>query len=114
LAAGPSVMTAKHAGRRLSTTSKNETSTGLDDVFLLRSEQVDAYMSAFKLHTLVHSVSSAKALQPDFMKVRVAKGATFQRVIIVPTANLSEFIRCGINMALATGRVHFVAILCLP
>jgi len=93
-----------------STTSKNETKTGHDGVFLLRTEHVEAYVAAFKPQSLRHSVSSGRALQLDFMNFRVAKGATFQRVLIAPTSNISEFIRRGTCMEPLAASIFYVAV----
>lgn len=93
-----------------STTSKNETNTGHDGVFLLRPEHVETYIATFKPQSLRHSVSSAKALQLDFMNFRIAKGATFQRVLIAPTANISDFIRCGAYMEPLAASSFYVAV----
>jgi DNA helicase II / ATP-dependent DNA helicase PcrA len=93
-----------------STKSMNETNTGHDGVFLLRAEHVDAYMAAFKPQSLRHAVSSAKTLQLDFMNFRVVKGATFHRVLIAPTSNISEFIRRGTCMEPLAASIFYVAV----
>jgi len=79
-------------------------------VFLLRAEHVDAYVAAFNPQSLRHSVSSRRALQLDFMSFRVAKGATFQRVLIAPTSNISEFIRRGTCMEPLAASIFYVAV----
>jgi len=92
------------------TTSKNETSTGHDGVFLVRAENVDAYVAAFKPQSLRHSAASATTLQLNFMNFRVAKGATFQRVLIAPTSNIAEFVRRGTRMEPLAASSFYVAV----
>ena len=75
-----------------------------------RDAAVSAYVAAFKPQSLRHSVSSAKALQLDFMNFKVAKGATFQRVLIAPTSGISDFIRHGTCMEPLAASSFYVAV----
>lgn len=92
------------------TVSKNERVTGHDGVFLLRSEHVAAYVSAYSPQSLRHSVASAKDLNLDFMNFKVAKGATFARVLIAPTSPIIKFIRSGTNMEPIAASSFYVAV----
>lgn len=92
------------------TVSKNETVTGHDGVFLIRSEHVAAYVSAYSPQSLRHSAASAKNLNVDFMNFKVAKGATFARVLIAPTAPITDFIRSGSSMGPLTASSFYVAV----
>lgn len=92
------------------TVSKNEATTGHDGVFLVRGEHVPAYVSTYSPQSLRHSAASAKGLGLDFMNFKVAKGATFTRVLIVPTSTITDFIRGGVSMAPLAASSFYVAV----
>lgn len=92
------------------TVSKNETVTGHDGVFLIRGEHVAAYVSVYSPQSLRHSASSAKNLDLAFMNFKVAKGATFTRVLIAPTSPISDFIRKGASMEPLSASSFYVAV----
>jgi hypothetical protein len=77
------------------TESRNNTVTGHDGVFLLRHENVDAYVTQFRPQCLRDSANSGKALDLDYTNFRLAKGTTHQRVLIVPTSGIAKFIQSG-------------------
>lgn len=93
-----------------STVSKNETVTGHDGVFLIRVEHVAAYVAAYSPQSLRHSAASAKKLALDFMNFKVAKGATFARVLIAPTSPITDFIRSGASMEPLAASSFYVAV----
>jgi len=92
------------------TVSKNETVTGHDGVFLIRGEHVAAYVSAYSPQSLRHSAASAKSLDLDFMNFKVAKGATFARVLIAPTSPIINFIQSGTKMEPLAASSFYVAV----
>jgi hypothetical protein len=92
------------------TVSKNEAVTGHDGVFLIRGEHVPAYVSAYRPQGLRHSAASAKSLDLDFMNFKVAKGATFARVLIAPTSPISDFIRSGVSMEPLAASSFYIAV----
>lgn len=92
------------------TVSVNEQSTEHDGVFLVRSEHVDAYVDRYRPQSLRHSVTSAKHLPLDFMNFKVSKGATFSRVLIAPTTNISDFIRKGKALEPMAASTFYVAV----
>lgn len=93
-----------------STVSRNDHMTGHDGVFLVRSEHVHAYVAQYGPQCLRHSVTSAKNLALDFMNFKVAKGATFPRVLIVPTSTITNFVRGGVRMGAIAASSFYVAV----
>lgn len=92
------------------TVSKNEMITAHDGVFLIRSAHVPAYVSAYRPQGLRHSAASAKKLDLGFINFKVAKGATFARVLIAPTAPICDFIRSGVNLEPLAASSFYVAV----
>lgn len=78
-----------------STESKNERKTDHDGVFLLRSEHVVQYVTRYRPQCLRDSAKSGKGFELEYMNFGLAKGATYERVLIVPTDGISKFIRSG-------------------
>ena len=74
------------------TKSLNERATGHDGVFLVRSEHVQTYVAQFQPQCLRYNANCGKAFTLDYMNFRVAKGATFERVLIVPTVKIKKFV----------------------
>ncbi|MBT2305166.1 UvrD-helicase domain-containing protein [Variovorax paradoxus] len=92
------------------TESKNETNTGHDGVHLVASKHVDAYVGLYQPQCLRHSVSSAKSFSLDFLNFKVAKGMTYERVLIVPTAPIAEFIAAGTYLEAISASSFYVAV----
>ena len=74
------------------TESMNETITGHDGVFLIRREHVVEYVARYRPQCLRDSANSGKAFDLNYTNFRLAKGATYERVLIVPTNGI-----CGIR-----------------
>lgn len=77
------------------TISKNSTNTDHDGVFLVLPEHVDAYVERYAPVCLRDSVRSGKTFDLEFLNFRIAKGMSCERVLIVPTAGITEFIQKG-------------------
>jgi superfamily I DNA/RNA helicase len=77
------------------TTSRNNASTGHDGVFLLRPDQLDEYIRIFSPTCLRDSIRSGKEYAIDFINFRLAKGMSFQRVLILPTSGIVNFLQNG-------------------
>lgn len=77
------------------TVSKNNNTTGHDGVFLLLTKDVESYVKEFNPHCLRNSVSSGKSLNLNYINFKIAKGATYDRVLIVPTDGILKFIQNG-------------------
>jgi DNA helicase II / ATP-dependent DNA helicase PcrA len=92
------------------TVSKNERITDHDGVFLVRTEHVDAYVRRFRPQCLRHSVNSGKSLQLDFLNFKLAKGSTFERVLIAPTLPISRFVQSGAAMDPIAASSFYVAV----
>jgi DNA helicase-2/ATP-dependent DNA helicase PcrA len=75
------------------TVSVNNTVTGHDGVFLIRHEHVYDYVDCFHPQCLRDSVKSGKAFELKYINFRLAKGMTWKRILIVPTANITRFVQ---------------------
>ena len=92
------------------TESRNDTVTGHDGVFLVSPEHVNEYVAQFKPQCLRHSVSSGKAFNLDYLNFGLAKGMAFQRVLIVPTAGIIEFIQSNKHLEPKPAASFYVAV----
>lgn len=92
------------------TKSLNERVTGHDGVFLVRSEHVQAYVAQFQPQCLRYNASCGKAFTLDYMNFRVAKGATFERVLIVPTGEIKKFLLQGKTLEPLMASMFYVAV----
>jgi hypothetical protein len=77
------------------TTSRNTSNTGHDGVCLLHPNQLDEYIRVFSPTCLRDSSRSGKEYAIDFINFRVAKGMSFHRVLIMPTAGIVAFLQQG-------------------
>lgn len=77
------------------TASKNGDSTGHDGVFVVHPDNLDTYMAAFEPSCLRHSAASARNLDLPFETFGMAKGMSVDRVLIAPTAPMTEFLKKG-------------------
>jgi len=92
------------------TRSVNETITDHDGVFLIATEHVAEYVRHFQPQCLRHSASSGKAFNLDYLNFRVAKGMTFERVLIVPTDPIARFIASGMHLKANSASSFYVAV----
>ncbi|QQG64636.1 UvrD-helicase domain-containing protein [Desulfobulbus oligotrophicus] len=77
------------------TKSVNEKVTGHDGVFLLRHAHVGEYLRRFRPQCLRDSANSGKAFDLEYINFRLAKGMTFNRVLIAPTSGITYFVQTG-------------------
>jgi superfamily I DNA/RNA helicase len=92
------------------TTSENFDETEHDGVFLLHTQHVEEYVDRYRPQCLRHSVSSAKHLDLDFQNFKGVKGATFDRVLLAPTANIESFIKKGTSLEATAAAAFYVAV----
>lgn len=92
------------------TLSKNETVTAHDGVFLVSRKNVSDYVGFFGPQCLRHSASSGKTFSLDYLNFKVSKGMTYERVLIVPTAPIAQFIRSGTYLAASSASSFYVAV----
>lgn len=59
----------------------------------MHSKHVSQYVESYQPQCLRNTASSGKDFTLDFMNFKVSKGATFERVLIVPTAPIRTFIQ---------------------
>ncbi|UXZ57968.1 UvrD-helicase domain-containing protein [Curtobacterium sp. Arg-1] len=78
------------------TVSRNSLGTGHDGLFLIRTEDVDAYVEEFAPQPLRWDARAAKAHDHlEFLTFGTAKGLTRQRVLIFPTEKMRKLLQKG-------------------
>lgn len=77
------------------TKSLNNHITGHDGVFLLRPEHVLAYVDRYDPKCLRYDVRGGGMLDLNCSNYGAVKGATYDRVLIIPTKPIEEFIKSG-------------------
>lgn len=92
------------------TNSENKIRTGHDGVFLLRKNDVAAYVKQYNPHCLRHDVRSGKEFKLNFMNFKVSKGSTHERVLIVPTSGIIKFLQAGVNLEAGPAASFYVAV----
>lgn len=92
------------------TQSKNEAVTEHDGVYLVATEHVNAYVDKYKPQCLRHSVNSGKKFALDFLNFKVSKGRTYERVLIIPTEPIAEFIQFGTYLEPTPASSFYVAV----
>ncbi|WP_191488857.1 ATP-dependent helicase [Pseudomonas sp. FEN] len=92
------------------TTSENHVVTDHDGVFLVHSKHVDQYVERYRPQCLRSTVASGKEFTLDFMNFKVSKGATFERVLIVPTAPIKAFIQNETCLEATPAAAFYVAV----
>ncbi len=92
------------------TESRNETVTGHDGVFLVRHEHLNEYIIQFDPQCLRNSANSGKAFDLDYLNFRLAKGMTYERVLIVPTDGIIKFIQSGDHLEPVPAANFYVAV----
>lgn len=92
------------------TESKNETVTGHDGVFLVRSEHIDEYVAMFQPQCLRSTANSGKAFDLNYLNFKLAKGATHERVLIVPTDGIIKFMCVGTHLDPVPAASFYVAV----
>lgn len=75
------------------TISENHVVSEHDGVFLVHTKHVDQYVERYKPQCLRSTKASGKKFALDFVNFKVSKGATYERVLIVPTAPIEAFIQ---------------------
>uniref|UniRef100_Q46N05 UvrD-like helicase ATP-binding domain-containing protein n=1 Tax=Cupriavidus pinatubonensis (strain JMP 134 / LMG 1197) TaxID=264198 RepID=Q46N05_CUPPJ len=93
-----------------STVSRNDAMTDHDGVFLLTKKHVRDYVERFAPQCLRSMAGSGKEFNLDFMNFKVAKGSTFERVLIMPTAGITDFVRKGSSLEPVPAASFYVAV----
>lgn len=92
------------------TASMNHRVTGHDGVFLVHPKNVFEYMARYRPQCLRDSANSGKKLNLDYMNFGQAKGATFSRVLVVPTDGIQQFVKSGKVLAPVSAARFYVAV----
>jgi DNA helicase II / ATP-dependent DNA helicase PcrA len=73
------------------TVSRNNIATGHDGVFVVSEEDVENYISEFQPQILRYS-ATANTFGQEAINFGASKGLTFDRVLIVPTKRMAEYL----------------------
>ncbi|WP_150692525.1 UvrD-helicase domain-containing protein [Pseudomonas fluorescens] len=92
------------------TESLNETRTEHDGVFLVQKKHVDSYIAQFHPQCLRNTASSGKDYDLEFLNFKVSKGATYERVLIVPTAPILNFLQKKVSLEPGPAAAFYVAV----
>jgi hypothetical protein len=92
------------------TVSMNEKVTGHDGVFLVRPADVDAYVARHQPQCLRDSANSGQAFELDYMNFGAAKGTNHERVLIVPTKPIAQFVKVGKALEPRAAAKFYVAV----
>lgn len=92
------------------TVSKNPDETEHDGVYIVRERNAKKYLERYNPQCLRHSASSGKKFEFDFMNFKVAKGRTFDRVLIAPTKPIKDFIQLGTHLEPTPAASFYVAV----
>lgn len=77
------------------TKSANDKVTGHDGVFLIHPDDVYKYIEVFSPQCLRSNANSGKGFDLDYLNFGAAKGMSFERVLVVPTKGISDFLQSG-------------------
>ena len=91
-------------------TSENHVVSEHDGVFLVHTKHVREYVERFQPQCLRNTKASGKAFPMEFLNFKVSKGATFERVLIVPTAPIEAFIRSTTYLESTSAAAFYVAV----
>jgi DNA helicase II / ATP-dependent DNA helicase PcrA len=92
------------------TVAKNDMTTGHDGVFWVHPDDVTAYVERFAPQCLRDSVASGKAHNLDYLNFGEAKGTAYERVLIVPTGPIAEFVKTGADLKPTSAARFYVAV----
>lgn len=92
------------------TVSANQDVTGHDGMFLLRCEHVREYVSRFSPRCLRDSANSGKSCDLDYLNFKLAKGQSWDRVLIAPTGGIIGFVQSGTHLNPIAAAKFYVAV----
>jgi len=79
-------------------------------MFLVRPEHIDEYIEQFRPKCLRSTASSGKDFDLEYLNFKLAKGMTYERVLIVPTSNIMKFIQVGTSLTPIPAASFYVAV----
>ena len=93
------------------TVSKNSLATDHDGIFLVRSSDVDAYVSQYGPLILRRQANSGRELDHlEPMNIGVSKGLSSDHVLIRPTDQFSRFLKSGTSLSEQQAAYLYVAV----
>lgn len=91
------------------TKSENHAVSEHDGVYLVNSKHVHQYVEQYRPQCLRSTIASGKEFALDFMNFKLSKGATFERVLIMPTAPIKAFIQKQTYLEATSAAAFYVA-----
>lgn len=92
------------------TTSNNSTVSGHDGIFIVKPQDVPAYISAYDPFFLRHSANSGRGLPYNFTNIGLSKGLTRKRILILPTQAFKDFVVSGQVLSDKQASLLYVAV----
>lgn len=92
------------------TKSRNMKRTGHDGVYVVRRRDVSSYVLRYRPQCLRYSSSFGNDIDLEYFNFGEVKGLQYERVLIVPTAGISEFVRYGASLKSRTASRFYVAV----
>jgi hypothetical protein len=90
--------------------SLNETQTGHDGMYLVTPERVMDYVERYKPRCLRVSAASGRQFDLDYINFKIAKGATYERVLIIATGPITQFLQKGTALEPGPAAAFYVAV----
>ncbi|KFE56489.1 UvrD-helicase domain-containing protein [Pseudomonas syringae] len=92
------------------TESLNLTETGHDGMYLIAPRHVMDYVELFNPRCLRVSAASGRQFDLDYVNFKVAKGATYERVLIIATGPIAQFLQRGTALEPGPAAAFYVAV----
>lgn len=92
------------------TDSENLEVTGHDGVYLLHSAHLTNYLASYNPKCLRSTAASGTRYALDCLNFKLAKGSTYQRVLIVPTDGITMFLQKGVFLEPGPAASFYVAV----
>lgn len=92
------------------TQSLNQRTTDHDGVFLLAKRNVAEYVARFKPQCLRVNAKSGTEFDLDYLNFKVAKGATYERVLVIATGPITKFLQKALALEPGPAAAFYVAV----
>ncbi len=92
------------------TETHNVKETGHDGLFLVHPDHIYEYVDTFGPHCLRHSVASGKEYNLRFTNFKISKGTEHERILIVPTAGIRQFLQHNKGLDAIPAACFYVAV----
>jgi superfamily I DNA/RNA helicase len=92
------------------TLSRNDAATRHDGVFAVGIDNAQAYLDTYQPLCLRYSAAVGRDLDLPFMNIGIAKGLEVDRVLVLPTSTMKDFIKSGKALTSNTACSLYVAV----